>query len=309
MNLKSKNILVTGGSGFLGINLVSDLLLQGYENVFVPTRDNFDLTQISEIKLMYKVLTPDIVIHLAGKVGGIQDNLNKAGEFFYDNLIMGCQLIEEAKNYKVEKFITIGSACVYPDDIPIPFKEIDLWSGYPNRDTAPYGIAKKVLLVQSQAYRKQYDFNAIFLILSNMYGEYDKSSHVIPMLIKKCLEAVHYNKKEIVIWGEETTTRDFLYVKNATNAIILALENYNKPEPLNIGSGQEISIKDTIELIARLTNYKGNIIYDDSKPNGQARRCLNISNAEKELGFVNKISLEEGLTRTIKYINESMVWK
>jgi GDP-L-fucose synthase len=307
MNLKSKRILVTGGHGFLGTNLVRDLHFVDYHNLYVPTSKEYDLTKLTNIRSIFKKCSPEVVIHLAGRVGGIQDNLNAPGEFFYDNLIMGCQLLDEARKSKVEKFITIGSACVYPDNISIPFKEDDLWLGYPSKDTAPYGMAKKVLLVQSQAYRKQYNLNTVFLILANMYGEYDNSSHVIPMLISKCLDAVAYNKKEIVLWGSGEVTRDFLYVRNATRAIISALENYNSSEPLNIGSGHETSIKEVIELIAKLTNYKGKISYDTSKPTGQLRRCLDITKAQKELKFVNKISLKDGINNTIKYLCAGVV--
>lgn len=306
MNSKyyNKKILITGANGFLGINLFLDLLKRRYNNLYTFSSKDFNLTNIDEVKLMYKYFSPEIVIHLAGKVGGIQDNLNKPGEFFYDNLIMGTNLLEEARKSNIEKFITIGSACVYPDNISIPFKEKDLWNGYPNLDTAPYGMAKKVLLVQSQAYRKQYGLNTIFLILSNMYGEYDKSSHVINMLINKCLHAIQYKEKEIIIWGTGKETRDFLYVHNATSAIISALENYNSSEPLNIGSGEETSIKEVVNLIVNLTGYKGRIIYDKTKPIGVLRRCLDITKAKKELNFTNKISLEEGLKRTIKYLKD-----
>lgn len=301
LKYKNKTICITGGNGFLGSHLIPKLRDYGYKSIFIPKEKDYDLTKKKSIIKMYWNSLPKIVIHLAGKVGGISDNKNKPGEFFYDNAMMGIQLMELGRQFGVEKFITIGSACVYPDKISVPFKEKDLWNGYPTESTAPYGLAKRMLLVQSQAYRKQYDFNAIFLILTNLYGENDKSSHVIPMLIKKCLNAIRENKKEITIWGNGQTTRDFLYAEDATEAIILAMENYNKPEPLNVGSDREITIKDTIKLIIKLTGFKGKIVWDASKPMGQLRRCLDVSKIYKELGFRTKTSLEKGLKKTIKY--------
>ena len=302
MNLKSKRILITGGHGFLGTNLVEDLNKSGYYNLITPTSKECNLTELQDIALLFEQARPNVVIHLAGKVGGIQDNLDAPGEFFFDNLIMGSQLLDQARKWSVDKFIIVGSACMYPSNIASPFKEEDLWLGYPNNDTAPYGMAKKVLLVQSQAYRKQYNFNSVCLILTNMYGEHDKSSHVIPMLVTKFLDAVKYNKKEVVIWGTGHETRDFLYVKNATSAIIAALENYNSSEPINIGSGDETSIKSIVELITKLTGYTGNILYDTSKPSGVLRRCLDITRAHRELRWLNMITLEEGINNTINYL-------
>lgn len=302
MNSKlNKRICITGGAGFLGFHLVMNLKEQGYKNLFIPTRDNYDLTEIGSVIKMYEDSNPEIVIHLAGRVGSVVDNKKKPAEFFYDNLMMGAQLMEIGRQQKIGKFIIVGSACVYPNTIPVPFKEENIWRGYPTEATAPYGLAKRILLVQSQTYRKQYNFNSIFLILTNLYGENDKSSHVIPMLIDKCLSAIKENKKEIIIWGSGKATRDFLYAGDASEAIIVAMEKYNESKPMNIGSGIEISLKETIELIVKLTGFKGKIVWDKSKSEGQLKRRLDTTKAEKELGFRTKITLKEGLKRTIKY--------
>ncbi len=328
INLKNKRILVTGGSGFLGTYVIKKLKTRGCRNIFIPRSKDYDLVQMDDVKRVYKDTKPDIVIHLAAKVGGIGANRDNPGKFFYDNLMIGAQLMEVGRQEKIEKFVAIGTICSYPKFTSVPFKERDLWNGYPEETNAPYGLAKKMLLVQSQAYRKQYNFNSIFLLLVNLYGPGDNfdpgSSHVIPALIRKCFDAkrglspkeltkvskgtVHFLKApipEIVVWGTGKPTREFLYVDNAAEAIILATEKYNKPEPVNIGAGFEISIKDLIKLIVKLTGFKGKIIWDKTKPDGQPRRCLDITKARNEFGFKAKIALEEGLRKTIEYCRKN----
>jgi len=310
--LKDKRITITGGAGFLGSCVVEKLKQHGYKNVFVPRSKDYNLVDIEAVKRLYRDAKPDIVIHLAAVVGGIGANREKPGQFFYDNLMMGAQLMEFARQVGVEKFVALGTICCYPKFTPVPFKEGDLWNGYPEETNAPYGLAKKMLLVQSQAYRQQYGFNSIFLMPVNLYGPGDnfnpKSSHVIPALIKKCFDAIKKDEKEIVVWGTGKATREFLYVEDCAEAIVLATEKYNKAEPVNIGAGFEISIKDLVELIRKLTGFRGKIIWDSSKPDGQPRRCLNTSKAYKEFGFKAKTSFEEGLKGTIDWYRET-VWK
>ena len=307
--LTNKRITVTGGEGFLGRYIVKRLREKGCENIFIPKIEEYDLTDLSAIKRMYKDSKPDIVIHLAAKVGGIGANREKPGEFFYDNLIMGAQLMEEGRKNNIEKFVGLGTICCYPKFTPVPFKEENLWDGYPEETNAPYGLAKKMLLVQAQSYRQQYGFNAIFLMPVNLYGPGDnfdpKSSHVIPALIKKCFDAIKEDKKELVVWGTGKPTREFLYVEDAAEAIALATEKYNKSEPVNIGAGFEISIKKLVNLIAKLTDFEGKIKWDKSKPDGQPRRRLNTSKAKKEFGFVAKMDFKEGLKRTINWYREN----
>ena len=303
--LIDKRILVTGGAGFLGSFVVEKLKQRGCPNIFVPRSKEYDLVQIEAVKRLYKDSKPDLVIHLAAKVGGIGANQKNPGKFFYDNLIMGVQLMEEGRKFGIEKFVALGTICCYPKFTSVPFKEEDLWNGYPEETNAPYGLAKKILLVQSQAYHQQYGFNSIFLMPVNLYGPGDnfdpKSSHVIPALIKKCFDAIKNNKNEIVVWGTGKATREFLYVEDAAEGILLAIEKYDKPEPVNLGAGFEISIKDLVELIVKLTGFKGRIIWDTTKPDGQPRRCLDTSKAEKEFGFKAKTSLGEGLRKTINW--------
>ena len=305
---KTKRILVTGGAGFLGSFVVEKLRKKDYKNIFIPRSKDYDLTQMDAVKKVYKDSKPHIVIHLAAKVGGIGANKANPAKFLYENLIMGLQMMEQARIFGVEKFVNIGTVCSYPKYTPLPFKEEDLWNGYPEETNAPYGLAKKMLIVQGQAYYKQYGFNVISLILANLYGPRDnfdlETSHVIPALIRKCVEAVRENKKEIVVWGTGKATREFLYVEDASEAIILATEKYNKPDPVNIGTGCEISIKDLVKLIAKLTGFKGRIIWDTTKPDGQPRRCLDTKKARKEFGFKAKTSLEEGLKKTIRWYKE-----
>ncbi|MDD5174393.1 MAG: GDP-L-fucose synthase [Candidatus Omnitrophica bacterium] len=302
-DLKNRRILVTGGAGFLGKHLVAGLKGRGCKDVFIPLIENYDLTDMGAVKKLYADAKPDIVIHLAAKVGGIGANRDNAGRFFYDNLMMGAQVMEIGRQAGVEKFVALGTVCAYPKFTPIPFKEEDLWNGYPEETNASYGLAKKMLLVQSQGYRQQYGFNGIFLLPVNLYGPGDNfdpgSSHVIPALIKKCIDAQRDSSSSITVWGTGKVTREFLYVEDAAEAIILAAEKYDKPDPVNIGSGFEISIKDLTDLIVKLTGFKGKIVWDRSKPDGQPRRCLDTSKAAKEFGFKAKTKFEEGLKKTI----------
>ncbi len=307
--LKTKKIVVTGGAGFLGRFVVSKLQKEYQcDKVFVPLIEDYDLRDLNDIKRMYKDFKPDIVIHLAAVVGGIGANRENPGSFFYDNLIMGVQLMEEARKSNVEKFVALGTICAYPKYTPVPFKEEDLWNGYPEETNAPYGLAKKMLLVQSQAYREQYGFNSIFLLPVNLYGPGDnfdpKSSHVIPALIKKFYEAKINGLSEVVVWGTGKATREFLYVEDCAEAILMATEKYNKSEPVNIGAGFEISIKDLAEKIKNIIGFNGKITWDLTKPDGQPRRCLDTSRAEKEFGFKAKTNFSDGLEKTIRwYIN------
>lgn len=300
----NKAILVTGGHGFLGTHLVKQLEVLGAK-VISPTHKEYDLTDRDQIVQMYDQNPCDMVIHLAAVVGGIGINQEHPGKFFYDNLIMGVELIEYARQKNISKFVALGTVCAYPKVIPIPFKEDDLWKGYPEETNAPYGLAKKMMLVQSQAYRQEYDFNSIFLLPVNLYGPGDNfspdSSHVIPALIKKCVDAVVAKAEYIDVWGDGSASREFLFVNDAVQGILLAAEKYNKSEPVNIGSSFEIYIKDLVEIIAKETGFKGEIRWDKSKPNGQPRRKLDTSRAEKEFGFVSQTKFEDGIRETIKW--------
>jgi GDP-L-fucose synthase len=301
---KQRRVCVTGGAGFLGSFVCEKLNARGAD-IYVPTIEEYDLTKIDSIKSMYDVSKPDLVIHLAAQVGGIGANREHPAEFFYNNLMMGVQLMHEAYERKIEKFVALGTICAYPKFTPVPFKEEDLWEGYPEETNAPYGLAKKMLLVQSQAYRAQYGYNSIFLMPVNLYGPRDnfnpESSHVIPALIRKCLEAKAAGRDSIEVWGDGSPTRGFLYVEDAAEGILLAAEKYNKSDPVNLGSSIEISIKDLITLIAKLTGFEGKIVWDTSKPNGQPRRGLDVSRAEREFGFKSQVNFEEGLRRTIDW--------
>jgi len=306
---QGKRVTVTGGGGFLGKPVVDLLKRRGCKKIFVPRSKEYDLRKLSAIKRMLKAAKPDIIIHLAAVVGGIGANRENPGKFFYDNLIMGIQLMEEARHYGLEKFVTIGTICAYPKFTKIPFKEQTLWDGYPEETNAPYGLAKKILLVQSQAYRQQYGFNSIYLLPVNLYGPRDNfspdSSHVIPALIKKCIDA-RLNKKDCVtVWGSGKATREFLYVDDAAKGIVLASEKYNKPDPVNIGAGFEISIEDLVEKIVRLTGFKGKVCWDKTKPDGQPRRCLDTTRAKKGFNFEAKVKLEIGLKKTIHWYKQS----
>ncbi len=305
-----KKVVVTGGAGFLGSHLVGMLKDKGCKSIFVPKREEYDLVQMDDVKRMYKDANPDIVIHLAAVVGGIGANRENPGKYFYDNLMMGVQLIEIGRQIGVKKFVALGTICCYPKFTPVPFKEEDLWIGYPEETNAPYGLAKKMLLVQSQAYHQQYDFNSIYLMPVNLYGPRDNfdpnSSHVIPALIKKCLDAVKNGQKEMVAWGTGKATREFLYVEDAAEGILLAAEKYDKSAPINLGAGFEITIKDLTELIAKLTDFKGVIVWDSTKPDGQPRRCLDTAKAKKEFGFQSATRFEEGLKKTIEWYKHEM---
>ncbi|MFA5351262.1 MAG: GDP-L-fucose synthase [Candidatus Omnitrophota bacterium] len=355
MNLRGKRILVTGGNGFLGSYVVKKLKERGCKNIFIPRSKDYDLVQMPAVKKLYKDAHPGIVIHLAGKVGGIGANRANPGKFFYDNLMMGAQMLEVGRQSGIEKFVALGTICAYPKFTPVPFKEENLWNGYPEETNAPYGLAKKMLLVQSQAYRQQYGFNSIFLLPVNLYGPGDNfdldSSHVIPALIKKCVDAQkglspqgtvpeilvwgsgrgqkglspqgtvpeilvwgsgrgqkglspQGTVPEIVVWGTGKPTREFLYVEDAAEAIILATEKYNKSEPINIGAGFEISIKELVSLIVKLTGFNGRIIWDKTKPDGQPRRCLDTARAAKEFGFKAKTPFKAGLAKTIEFYTD-----
>jgi len=305
LDLSSQRVCVTGGAGFLGTHLIEKLKAHGAKDIFVPTYPQYDLVREADILRMIDDAKPDVIIHLAAKVGGIGANREKPGEFFYDNLMMGVQLIHHAWQKDVSKFVAIGTICAYPKYTPIPFKEEDLWNGYPEETNAPYGLAKKMLLVQSQAYREQYGYNSIFLLPVNLYGPGDNfnpaSSHVIPALIRKCLEAKEQNVSEIVAWGDGSPTREFIYVDDAAEGITLATMRYNSSDPVNIGSNFEISIKELTELIARLTGFEGEIRWDTGKPNGQPRRKLDTSRAKERFGFEAKTNFEAGLRRTIEW--------
>jgi len=303
MDLRDKRIVVTGGAGFLGSYLVDRLRDRGCRNVFVPTHGDFDLTHLVSIDELFQEHRPEVLFHLAAAVGGIGANRSNPGRFFYENAIMGIQLIEAARRYKTEKTIILGTICAYPKFTPIPFREDELWDGYPEETNAAYGLAKKMLLVQSQAYRQQYGMNSIFLLPVNLYGPRDnfdlESSHVIPALIRKCAEALDRDRAEIVLWGDGSPTREFLYVEDAAEGIVAAAERYDSPEPVNLGSGMEISIRDLAQKIAELVGFRGRIEWDTAQPNGQPRRRLDVSRAEKEFGFRAKTSFDEGLRRTI----------
>jgi GDP-L-fucose synthase len=303
--LKGKRILVTGGSGFLGSYLVKKLESRSPAEIFVPRRAKYDLVENANVPRLYEDSRPDIVIHAAAQVGGIGANRKNPATFFYNNLMMGTQLMEYGRQYGVEKFVALGTICAYPKFTPVPFKEDDLWNGYPEETNAPYGLAKKMLLVQAQAYRQQFGFNAIYLLPVNLYGPGDnfdpETSHAIPAIIKKCVDAVRNRHSEVVLWGTGTSTREFLHADDAAEGIILATEGYNDSAPVNIGAGAEIRIKDLAELIARLTEFNGKIVWDATKPDGQPRRMLDVSRAERAFGFRARVPFEQGLRETIEW--------
>jgi GDP-L-fucose synthase len=305
LELSSKRILVTGGGGFLGSHIVEQLTSRGCGQITVPRRRDWDLTQADAIDQLLRESRPDLVIHAAAAVGGIGANRDNPGRFFYENAIMGIQLIEACRRHRVEKTVVLGTICAYPKITPVPFREEALWNGYPEETNAPYGIAKKVLLVQCQAYREQYGMNAVYLLPVNLYGPRDNfdhsSSHVIPALIRKCVEAQEASLPVVTLWGDGSPTREFLYVDDAAQAIVLAAESYNGAEPVNIGSGEEISIRDLAGKIAALTGFSGRLAWDVTKPNGQMRRCLDVTRAEREFGFRARTKLDEGLRTTLEW--------
>jgi GDP-L-fucose synthase len=300
-----QRVVVTGGAGFLGSFVVEKLKARGCPHIFVPRSKDYDLRQRSEIVRLFKDTNPTMVIHLAAVVGGIGANRQHPGKFFYENAIMGIELIEQARQFRLPKLVVLGTICAYPKFTPVPFKEEDLWNGYPEETNAPYGLAKKALLVQCQSYREEYGLNAIYLLPVNLYGPRDnfdlQTSHVIPALIRKCIEARDRGDKFIECWGTGKPTREFLYVEDAAEGILLAAERYNKPDPINLGTGKEISIKELVELIARLTRFNGEIRWDASKPDGQPRRCLDTQKAEREFGFRAQTSFEIGLRNTVEW--------
>ena len=299
-----KKVLITGGAGFLGKHLVPMVKSRG-ANAFIPRRKNFDLRKDGDVDRLFKQCSPEIVIHLAAHGGGIGHMRKHPGNIFYDNLMMNTHIIEKSLRLGIKKFVGIGTVCSYPKFTSTPFKEENLWNGYPEETNAPYGLSKKMMLVQTQAYREEYDFNGIHLLLVNMYGPYDdfnlETSHVIPALIRKFTEAVENNKKEVEVWGTGKASREFIYVEDVARGIILATEKYNKPEPVNIGAGFEIKIKDLVELIAELSGFRGEIKWDTTKPDGQPRRCLDVSRAKEEFGFQAKVDFREGLKKTIEW--------
>ena len=304
-----KHIIVTGGSGFLGSFVVEKLKARGAAEVFVPRSSEYDLRQSAGIAEMLGDFNANMIIHLAALAGGIGANRARPAEFFYDNLMMGVPLLHHAWEHKVEKFVAVGTICSYPKFTPMPFKEENLWDGYPEETNAPYGLAKKMLLVQAQAYRQQYGYNSIYLMPVNLYGPHDnfdlETSHVIPALIRKAIEAGERGDKEMPVWGDGSPTREFLYVEDAAEGIVTAAEKYNGSEPVNLGSGQEISIKSLVELVVKLTGFQGEIVWQTDKPNGQPRRALDVNRAKDYFGWTAQVPFEEGLSRTIEWFKEN----
>ena len=300
-----KRVVVTGGAGFLGSAVLDRLRARGYQDIVVPRSKKYDLRDQEAIIRLYRDAKPQVVIHLAAVVGGIGANRANPGRFFYDNAIMGIQLMEHARRSGIDKFVAVGTICAYPKFASVPFKEEELWNGYPEETNAPYGLAKKMMLVQAQAYRAQYGFNAIYLLPVNLYGPRDnfdlESSHVIPALIRKCVEAKENNDEQIVLWGDGSPTREFLYVEDAAEAIVMATERYNGSEPVNLGTGEEIPIKSLAQMIAREVGFSGSIVWDTTKPNGQPRRCLDVSRAQQYFGFRAQCGLREGIAETVAW--------
>lgn len=308
LDLTDKTVVVTGGTGFWGSHLVKQLKREKPEKIIVPSSKEYDLRQAFVCRRLFQGV--DIVIHLAGRVGGIGYNKENPAIMFYDNILLATHGIHEAWKAGVEKFVAIGTVCSYPKHTPVPFKEENLWNGYPEETNAPFGLAKRIMLVQAQAYRAQYGFNAVYLLPVNLYGPGDKfdpkQSHVIPALIKKFIEAKNKNQPEVVVWGTGKATREFLYVEDAARGIILATKYYNKPEPVNLGSGREISIRDLAFLISEIVGFEGKIVFDKTKPDGQPRRKLDITKAKEEFDFVAEVKFEEGLRKTIEWYKRTI---
>ena len=306
---REKRVLVTGGAGFLGSFVVDKLRARGCQTIIVPRSAEYDLRDRDAIVRLYETASPDMVLHLAAVVGGIGANQENPGRFFYDNAMMGIQLIEIARQMGVQKFVATGTICAYPKFTPIPFREDDLWNGYPEETNAPYGLAKKMMLVQLQAYRAQYGFRGIFLLPVNLYGPRDNfdlhTSHVIPALIRKCFEAKAAGRSEIVLWGDGTPTREFLYVEDAAEGLLLAAEHYDGDQPVNLGTGEEIAIANLATAIADEVGFEGKIIWDSSKPNGQPRRCLDVTRAKELFGFEAAHDLQHGLAKTVAWFKEN----
>jgi GDP-L-fucose synthase len=308
-NWSGERIVVTGGAGFLGSFVQEELRRRGAREVFVPRSADYDLVDMAAVRRLYADAKPTLVIHMAARVGGIGANRDNPGTFFYDNLMMGVQLIEVGRQLGLRKLVALGTICAYPKFAPVPFKEDDIWNGYPEETNAPYGLAKKMLLVQSQAYRQQYGFNSSVLFPVNLYGPNDNfdlhTSHVIPALIRKCIEARERGNKQIVVWGDGSASREFLHARDAAEGIVAACERYDKSEPVNLGAGFEIKIRDLVPLIARLCRFEGEIVWDTSKPNGQPRRMLDTSRALKEFGWKARIGFEEGLRETVEWYEKN----
>jgi GDP-L-fucose synthase len=311
MTLHDRTILVTGGHGFLGRHVVTRLRAVGVERIVAPRRAECDLTREADLRALLTATRPDIVIHLAAVVGGIGANRARPGTFAYENLVMGAQLIEQCRLTGVAKFVLAGTTCSYPKHAPVPFREADLWAGYPEETNAPYGLAKKMLMVQLQAYRQQYGFNGVTLLLANLYGPGDNfdpaTSHVIPALIRKCVDAQRRGDDHVTVWGSGTPTREFLFVEDAARALVRTAEDLNDPDPVNIGTGQEICIRDLAARIAEVVGFRGELRFDPSQPDGQPRRCLDISRARRLLGFEPTVNLEEGLRRTVAWFREAVM--
>jgi GDP-L-fucose synthase len=307
---KTDSIVVTGGAGFLGSFVIEKLRSRGYSNIFVPRRREYDLTREADVERLYGDAKPQAVLHLAAEVGGIGANLDNPGRFFYANATMGIHLIEQARKTKLKKFVQVGTICAYPKFTPVPFRESELWNGYPEETNAPYGVAKKALLVMCQAYRQQYGLDAVYLLPVNLYGPRDNfdlhTSHVIPALVRKCVEARDRGNATISAWGTGSASREFLYVSDCAEGIVSAMERYDSPEPLNLGNGREITIKDLTELVAKLSGFTGKIVWDPTKPDGQPRRCLDVSAAKRAIGFDAPTTLEDGLRTTIQWYEANL---
>jgi GDP-L-fucose synthase len=302
---KSDRIVITGGAGFLGSFVVEKLKARGYSNLIIPRRKEYDLTHEADSERLYADFKPDVILHLAAEVGGIGANRDNPGRYFFANMSMGLHLIESARRHGLKKFVQVGTICAYPKFTPVPFQEKDLWNGYPEETNAPYGVAKKALLVMLQSYRQQYALNGIYLLPVNLYGPRDNfdlhTSHVIPALIRKCVEARRRGASEIQAWGTGSASREFLYVQDCAEGVVLSMEKYESAEPMNLGSGREISIRDLTMLVARLSGFQGKVVWDPSKPDGQPRRCLDVSRAREQIGFMAGTSLEDGLRQTITW--------